>query len=99
MTEHWLQHAHGRIVAGDDELEVLADYGWVQITADEREAVARLRNESYCKSDENCTNADMIRLTAEKRGRFFSLWQSTATIPRLVVTPPRSASYWRGWHD
>lgn len=30
MREHWLETAHGRIVAGDDELEVLADYGWVQ---------------------------------------------------------------------
>jgi len=39
MTEHWLEHAHGRIVAGDDELEVLADYGWVQITDEEREAI------------------------------------------------------------
>jgi len=39
MSEHWLQHAHGRIVAGDDELDVLADYGWVQITDEEREAV------------------------------------------------------------
>jgi hypothetical protein len=39
MSEHWLQHAHGRIVAGDSEPDVLADYGWVQITADEREAV------------------------------------------------------------
>jgi hypothetical protein len=39
MTEHWLEHAHGRIVAGDDELEVLADYGWVQITDKEREAI------------------------------------------------------------
>jgi hypothetical protein len=39
MTEHWLEHAHGRIVAGDSELDVLADYGWVQITAEEREAI------------------------------------------------------------
>ena len=39
MSEHWLQHAHGRIVAGDDELDVLADYGWVQITDAEREAI------------------------------------------------------------
>jgi hypothetical protein len=39
MSEHWLQHAHGRIVAGDDELDVLADYGWVQITDEEREAI------------------------------------------------------------
>jgi hypothetical protein len=39
MREHWLEHAHGRIVAGDDELDVLADYGWVQITAEEREAI------------------------------------------------------------
>ena len=39
MREHWLEHAHGRIVAGDDELDVLADYGWVQITDAEREAV------------------------------------------------------------
>ena len=37
------------------------------LTDAEREAVARLRNESYCKSDENCTNADMIRLTDEER--------------------------------
>jgi len=39
VREHWLEHAHGRIVAGDDELEVLADYGWVQLTAEEREAI------------------------------------------------------------
>ena len=39
MSEHWLQHAHGRIVAGDSEPDVLADYGWVQITDAEREAV------------------------------------------------------------
>ena len=40
MREHWLENAHGRIVAGDDELDVLADYGWVQITNAEREAIA-----------------------------------------------------------
>ena len=39
MREHWLEHAHGRIVAGDDELDVLADYGWVQITHEERAAI------------------------------------------------------------
>jgi len=39
MSEHWLQHAHGRIDAGDDELDVMADYGWVQITDEEREAI------------------------------------------------------------
>jgi hypothetical protein len=39
VREHWLDHAHGRIVAGDDELEVLADYGWVQITDEERAAI------------------------------------------------------------
>lgn len=39
MSEHWLEHAHGRVVAGDDELDVLADYGWVQITDEEREAI------------------------------------------------------------
>ncbi len=39
MSEHWLRHAHGRIVAGDDELEVLADYGWVQLTDEERAAI------------------------------------------------------------
>jgi hypothetical protein len=39
MSEHWLQHAHGRIVAGDDELDVLADYGWVQLTDEERAAI------------------------------------------------------------
>jgi hypothetical protein len=39
MREHWLEHAHGRIVAGDDELEVLADYGWVQIDDEERAAI------------------------------------------------------------
>ncbi len=42
MREHWLEHAHGRIVAGDDELEVMADYGWVQITAEEREAISEV---------------------------------------------------------
>jgi hypothetical protein len=55
MTEHWLEHAHGRIVAGDDELDVLADYGWVQITDAEREAIyraeARLRT-AYVPDDE-----------------------------------------------
>jgi hypothetical protein len=39
VSEHWLEHAHGRIVAGDDELEVLADYGWVQLTDEERAAI------------------------------------------------------------
>ena len=39
MSEHWLETAHGRIVAGDDELDVLADYGWVQITDAERDAI------------------------------------------------------------
>ena len=39
MSEHWLAHAHGRILAGDDELDVLADYGWVQITDRERVAI------------------------------------------------------------
>ena len=39
MREHWLETAHGRIVAGDDELDVLADYGWVQITDEERAAI------------------------------------------------------------
>ena len=39
MSEHWLEHAHGRIVAGDSEPDVLADYGWVQITDEEREAI------------------------------------------------------------
>jgi uncharacterized protein YjhX (UPF0386 family) len=42
MREHWLEHAHGRILAGDDELDVLADYGWVQIAADEREAISEV---------------------------------------------------------
>ena len=39
MSEHWLQHAHGRIVAGDSEPDVLADYGWVQITEAEHDAL------------------------------------------------------------
>jgi len=58
MSEHWLQHAHGRIVAGDDELDVLADYGWVQVTAEERQAIeiaaAELDDEYYgtnCKKE------------------------------------------------
>ncbi len=55
MSEHWLEHAHGRIVAGDDELEVLADYGWVQLTDEERAAIyraeARLRT-AYVPDDE-----------------------------------------------
>ena len=41
-TEHWLQHAHGRIVAGDSEPDVLADYGWVQLTAEERAAIQNM---------------------------------------------------------
>ena len=55
MSEHWLQHAHGRIVAGDSEPDVLADYGWVQITDAEREAVKNMiylietRHEDYGK--------------------------------------------------
>jgi hypothetical protein len=52
MREHWLEHAHGRIVAGDDELEVLADYGWVQITADEREAILNAARVYELDSDE-----------------------------------------------
>lgn len=40
MREHWLEHAHGRIASGDDELDVLADYGWVQITKKERKAIS-----------------------------------------------------------
>jgi hypothetical protein len=58
MSEHWLQHAHGRIVAGDSETEVMADYGWVQITDEEREAIeiaaAELDDEYYgtnCKKE------------------------------------------------
>ena len=39
VTEHWLTHARGRIIAGDDELDVLADYGWVQITDSELDAI------------------------------------------------------------
>jgi hypothetical protein len=42
VREHWLEHARGRIVAGDDELEVLADYGWVQITDAELEAISEV---------------------------------------------------------
>ena len=42
MSEHWLDHAHGRIVAGDSEPDVLADYGWVQITDAEREAISEV---------------------------------------------------------
>ena len=42
MSEHWLQHAHGRIVAGDSEPEVMADYGWVQITAEELAAIQNM---------------------------------------------------------
>jgi hypothetical protein len=44
MREHWLETAHGRIVAGDDELDVLADYGWVQLTDEEQEAVKWCRD-------------------------------------------------------
>ena len=43
-TEHWLQHAHGRILAGDSEPDVLADYGWAQITAVERWAIVYARS-------------------------------------------------------
>ena len=56
MSEHWLQHAHGRIVAGDSEPEVLADYGWAQITDAEREAIeyfVGFHNEGYGKVEKH----------------------------------------------
>jgi len=39
IGDHWLEVAFGRICAGDSEQAVLADYGWVQLTDAEREAV------------------------------------------------------------
>ena len=62
MSEHWLQHAHGRIVAGDSEPDVLADYGWVQITDEEREAVEEAA-ESYADG----TNERCVKIAATLR--------------------------------
>ena len=68
MREHWLEHAHGRIVAGDDELEVLADYGWVQITDAEREAVeASFDAIQYAADELGLAQADCDRHAATLR--------------------------------
>jgi hypothetical protein len=61
MREHWLEHAHGRIVAGDDELDVLADYGWVQLTDAEREAVRWFSQLSYGEGGRVPTYAATLR--------------------------------------
>ena len=61
MSEHWLQHAHGRIVAGDSEPEVMADYGWVQITDEEREAI-----EWYAGYGRDGLHADTLRKLLER---------------------------------
>ena len=39
IGDHWLEVAFGRICAGDQEQAVMADYGWVQFTDAERQAV------------------------------------------------------------
>jgi len=64
MREHWLEHAHGRIVAGDDELDVLADYGWVQITGAEREAIETAL--VYLKEDDDFPDIAEDRATLRK---------------------------------
>ncbi len=65
MREHWLQHAHGRIVAGDSEPEVLADYGWVQITDAERESLKTLIGGFGMWVAQNAlTDDESLRLTA-----------------------------------
>jgi hypothetical protein len=64
MREHWLEHAHGRIVAGDDELDVLADYGWVQITDEERKAIATAV--VYLKEDDDFPGIAYDRATLRK---------------------------------
>jgi hypothetical protein len=64
MREHWLEHAHGRIVAGDDELDVLADYGWVQITDKERKAIATAV--VYLKEDDDFPGIAEDRATLRK---------------------------------
>ena len=64
MREHWLQHAHGRIVAGDDELDVLADYGWVQITDEERGAIKEGADALYGIGHDD--EADTLRKLLER---------------------------------
>ena len=70
MREHWLLHAHGRIVAGDDELDVLADYGWLRLTAEEREAIEASRE--FWQVESECYFAD------ETDGRY------AATLRKLL---------------
>lgn len=66
MSEHWLQHARGRIVAGDLEPDVLADYGWVQITDEEREAI-EVAAAAYA-ADHGERFAAVLRKLRERRG-------------------------------
>jgi hypothetical protein len=71
MREHWLEHAHGRIVAGDNELDVLADYGWVQITDAEREAIevaisGMYRPDVHHLTPQAPTHADTLRKLLER---------------------------------
>jgi hypothetical protein len=77
MSEHWLQHAHGRIVAGDDELDVLADYGWVQITAVEREAITMAVSA--------CDVEASLNVACDGRQSFAGLWSDrSATLRKLL---------------
>jgi hypothetical protein len=40
LGDHWLEVAFERICAGDNEDDVMDDYGWVRITDAERAAIA-----------------------------------------------------------
>ena len=66
MRENWLQHAHGRIAAGDSEPDVLADYGWVQITDDERESIKNMIHLIETTHDDHGRDAYYLRSLLER---------------------------------
>jgi hypothetical protein len=99
MREHWLETAHGRIVAGDDELEVLADYGWVQLTAEEREAikwaVSAARNVDHPDEDTlrkllERTGDELSALAPADRQNITQESQNSDTLPAYGVWRDRS---------
>jgi len=50
IGDHWLEVAFGRICAGDSEQAVLADYGWMQLTDAERQAI-KVAERDYADND------------------------------------------------
>jgi hypothetical protein len=83
MREHWLETAHGRILAGDDELEVLADYGWVQITNEEREAIETA--DAYM-SAAGCHNTNVQAILRKLLERL-----SHDAVPEAIAAEPESS--------